>query len=199
MYTLSSWTYQHIAFWDLWSQGKWCGLEAQAVSCVVSKSSLCLTQDSPVFCHMWNLQFSSVAQLCPTLCDPMNRSTPGLPVHHHLLKFTQTHVHQVRDAIQPCHPLSSPSSPAPNPSQHQSPFQWVSLADWFVSLYLVQSLRAFTVLNTSILPVLAFLPCTAHPFSLYSFHPFIPPSTVYHLISHCSLFTQSNLILCTGK
>ena len=146
-----------------------------------------------------SVQFSSVAQLCPTLCDSMNRSTPGLPVHHHLLKFTQTHVHRVHDAIQPSHPLSSPSSPAPNPSQHQSPFQWVSLADWFVSLYLVQSLRAFTVLNTSILPVLAFLPCTAHPFSLYSFHPFIPPSTVYHLISHCSLFTQSNLILCTGK
>ena len=65
-------------------------------------------------------QFSSVAQSCPTLCDPMNRSTPGLPVHHQLLKFTQTQVHQVGDAIQPSHPLSSPSPPAPNPSQHQS-------------------------------------------------------------------------------
>ena len=69
---------------------------------------------------------SSVAQSCPTLCDPMNRSTPGLPVHHHLPEFTQTHVHQVRDAIQPFHSLSSPSSPAPNPSQHQSLFQWVN-------------------------------------------------------------------------
>ena len=59
------------------------------------------------------VQFSSVAQSCPTLCDPMNRSTPGLPVHHQLLEFTQTHVHQVSDAIQPSHPLSSPSSPAP--------------------------------------------------------------------------------------
>ena len=68
-------------------------------------------------------QFSSVAQLCPTLCDPMNRSTPGLPVHHQLLEFTQTHVHQVGDAIQPSHPLSSPFPPAPNPSQHQSLFQ----------------------------------------------------------------------------
>ena len=68
-------------------------------------------------------QFSSVAQLCPTLCDPMNRSTPGLPVHHHLPEFTQTHIHQVGDAIQPSHPLSSPSSPAPNPSQHQGLFQ----------------------------------------------------------------------------
>ena len=70
--------------------------------------------------------FSSVAQSCPTLCDPMNHSTPGLPVHHQLLEFTQTHVHQVGDAIQPSHPLSSPSPPAPNPSQHQSLFQWVN-------------------------------------------------------------------------
>jgi len=69
---------------------------------------------------------SSVAQSCPTLCDPMNRSTPGLPVHHQLLEFTQTHVHRVSDAIQPSHPLSSPSPPAPNPSQHQSLFQWFS-------------------------------------------------------------------------
>ena len=68
-------------------------------------------------------QFSSVAQSCPTLCDSTNRSTPGLPVHHHLQEFTQTHVHRVSDAIQPSHPLSSPSPPAPNPSQHQSLFQ----------------------------------------------------------------------------
>ena len=68
-------------------------------------------------------EFSSVAQSCPTLCDPMNRSTPGLPVHHQLLEFTQTYAHQVSDAIQPSHPLSSPSPPAPNPSQHQSLFQ----------------------------------------------------------------------------
>ena len=68
-------------------------------------------------------QFSSVAQSCTTLLDPMNHSTPGLPVHHHLPEFTQTHIHQVGDAIQPSHPLSSPSPPAPNPSQHQSLFQ----------------------------------------------------------------------------
>ena len=68
-------------------------------------------------------QFSSVAQSCPTLFDPMNRSTPGLPVHHQLPEFTQTHVHQVSDAIQPSHPLSSPSPPAPSPSQQQSLFQ----------------------------------------------------------------------------
>ena len=70
-----------------------------------------------------SVQFSSVTQSCPTLCDPMNRSTPGLPVHHHLPEFTQTDIHRVSDAIQPSHPLSSPSPPAPNPSQHQSLFQ----------------------------------------------------------------------------
>ena len=75
--------------------------------------------------HSWgrSVQFSSVAQSCPTLCDPMNRSTPGLPVHHKLLEFTQTHVHRVSDAIQPSHLLSSPSPPASNPSQHQCLFQ----------------------------------------------------------------------------
>ena len=65
-------------------------------------------------------QFSSVTQSCPTLCDPMNRSTPGLPVHHHLPEFTQTYLHRVSDPIQPAHPLSSPFPPAPNPSQHES-------------------------------------------------------------------------------
>ena len=71
----------------------------------------------------WNIQFSSVTQSCPTLLDPMNRSMPGLPVHNQLLEFTQTHVHQVGDAIQPSHPLLSPSPPAPNASQHQGLFQ----------------------------------------------------------------------------
>ena len=71
-------------------------------------------------------QIRSVAQSCPTLCNPMNRSMPGLPVHHQLPEFTQTHVHRVSDAIQPSHPLSSPSPPASNPSQHQSLFQWVN-------------------------------------------------------------------------
>ena len=70
-----------------------------------------------------SVQFSSVAQSCPTLCDPMNCSTPGLPVHHQLPEFTETRVHQVSDAIQPSHPLSSPSPPALNPSQHKSLFQ----------------------------------------------------------------------------
>ena len=74
----------------------------------------------------YSVQFNSVAQSCLTLCDPMNCSTPGFPVHHHLPEFTQTHVHWVGDAIQLSHPLSSPSPPAPNPSQHQSLFQWVN-------------------------------------------------------------------------
>ena len=80
---------------------------------------------SPIVKNL-SVQFSSVTQSCPTLCDTMNRSTPGLPVHHQLLEFTQTHVHWVGDAIQPSHPLLSPSPPAPNPSQHQSLFQWVN-------------------------------------------------------------------------
>ena len=78
------------------------------------------------FTFISSFQISSVAQSCPTLCDHMNHSTPGLPVHHQLPKFTQTHVHRVRDAIQPSHPRLSPSPPAPNPSQHQSLFQWVN-------------------------------------------------------------------------
>ena len=70
------------------------------------------------------LVFSSVQSLRRIrLCDPMNHSTPGLPVHHQLLEFTRTHIHRVSDAIQPSHPLSSPSPPALNPSQHQSLFQ----------------------------------------------------------------------------
>ena len=78
------------------------------------------------FTYISLVQFSSVAQSCPTLCDPMNRSTPGLPLHHQLPEFTQTHVHWVSDAIQPSHPLSSPSPPAHNLSQHRGLFQWVS-------------------------------------------------------------------------
>ena len=73
-----------------------------------------------------NIKFSSVAQLCPTLCDPMNHSTPGFPVHHQLLEFTQTHVHWISDAIKPSHPLLFPSPPAIDLSQHQSLFKWVT-------------------------------------------------------------------------
>ena len=78
-------------------------------------------------CHNSHFNpFSSAAQSCPTLCDPMECSMSGFPVHHQLLELTQIHAHQVGDAIQPSHPLSSPSPPAFNLSQHQSLFQWVS-------------------------------------------------------------------------
>ena len=88
--------------------------------------------------------FSAVAQSCLTHGDPMNRSTPGLPVHHQLPEFTQTHVHRVSDAIQPSHPLSPPSPPALNPSQHQSLFQWVNscmrwLKYWSFSFSIIPS------------------------------------------------------------
>ena len=72
------------------------------------------------------VQFSSVAQSCPILCNPMDCSTPGLPVHQQLPEFNQTHVHWVGDGIQPSHPLSSPSPHSPNPSQHQGLLQWVN-------------------------------------------------------------------------
>ena len=128
-----------------------------------------------------SVQFSSVPQSCLTLCDPMNRSTPGLPVHHQLQEFTQTHVHWVSDAIQPSHPLSSPSPPAFNLSQHQGLFQWVGSShqvaqvlelqlhyqsfywiglisfriDWF-DLFLFTSLLQHQSSKSSILQCLAF-------------------------------------------
>ena len=76
------------------------------------------------------IQFSSVAQSCLTLCDPMNRSTPGLPAHHQLLEFTQTHVHRAGDAIQPSHSLSSPSPPAPQPLPASGLFPMSQLFTW---------------------------------------------------------------------
>ena len=98
--------------------------------------------------HEWDsVHFSSVAQSCPTLCDPMNHSTPGLPVHHQLLEFTQTHIHRVSDAIQLSHPLSSPSPPAPNPSQHQGLFQWVNSA-WDGQSIGVSALASVLPMNT---------------------------------------------------
>ena len=92
------------------------------------------------------VQLSSVPQSCLTLCDPMNHSTPGLPVHHQFPEFTQTHVHWVGDPIQPCHPLSSPSPPAPNPSQHQSLFQWIN--QWDGQSIGVSALASVLPMNT---------------------------------------------------
>ena len=99
--------------------------------------------------HLMTVQFSSVAQSCLTLCDPMKCSTPGLPVHHQLPEFTQTHVHRVSDAIQPSHPLSSPSPAAPNPSQHQGLFQWVNSA-WGGQSTGVSALASFPPKNTQV-------------------------------------------------
>ena len=84
------------------------------------------SQLSPLYINPIYFSLSSVTQSCPTLCDAMNCSTPRLPVHHQLPEFTQTHVHWVSDAIQQYHPLSSPSPPALNLSQHQGLFKWVS-------------------------------------------------------------------------
>ena len=84
-----------------------------------------LLEDLISYLILTSVQFSSVAQSCLTLCDPMDYSTEGFPVHHQILEFAQTHVHRVGDAIQPSNPLSSPSPPAFNLSQHQGLFQWV--------------------------------------------------------------------------
>ena len=98
----------------------------------VQLSQLHVTTRKTIVLTIWTfvsrvmLRFSLVTQLCPTLCDHMNHSTPGLPVHHQLQEFTQTHVHRVDDPNQPSHPLSSPSPPAPTPSQHQGLFQLVN-------------------------------------------------------------------------
>ena len=101
---------------------------AQILYRLKNQGSLWLTQSWKWVWVNWQslFQFNSVAQLCPTLCDPMNCSTPGLPVHYQLLESTQTRVHWVTDAIQPSHPLSSPSPLALNLSQHQGLFKWIS-------------------------------------------------------------------------
>ena len=91
----------------------------------VPKSQLSSEEMQTLLENISSVQFSSVTQSCPTLCNPMNHSTPGLTVHHQLPEPTQTHVHWVSDAIQPSHPLSSSSAPALNLSQHQSFFKWV--------------------------------------------------------------------------
>ena len=96
------------------------------VTCFWLPATMCISSSCSNRILFSSVQFSSVTQSCLTLCNPMNRSTPGLLVHHQLPEFTQTHVHRVSDAIQPSHPLLSPSPPAPNPSQHQSLFQWVN-------------------------------------------------------------------------
>ena len=101
------------------------GRPSKRPACVWTQSRNCYMLCQFSYNMYQSVQFSSVAQSCSTLCDPMNCSMPHLPVHHHHPEFSQTHVHRVGDALQPSHPLSSPSPPAPNPSQHQSLFQYV--------------------------------------------------------------------------
>ena len=113
-----------------------------------SQAQLCnYTTEIILFHVIPGNRFSSVTQSCPTLCDPMNCSMPGLPVHHQLPEFTQTHVHQVGDAIQPSHPLSSPFPPGPNPSQHQS-FPMSQLFAWGGQSTGVSALASFLPKNT---------------------------------------------------
>ena len=116
MYGCESWTIKKAECRRIDAFELWCWRRLLRVPWTARRSIQSILKD----------QIRSVDQSCPTLCDPMNRSTPGLPVHHKLLQFTQTHGHRVGDAIQPSHPLSSPSPPAPNLSQHQGLFQRVS-------------------------------------------------------------------------
>ena len=94
------------------------------------------------------VQLSSVTQSCPTLCHPMNHSTPGLPIHHQLPEFIQTHVHWVNDAIQPSHPLLSPSLPSFNLSQHQGLFKWVSSSHQVAKILGVSASTSVLPMNT---------------------------------------------------
>ena len=112
------------------------------------KGMISMSQEPCIFPYTENLQFSSVAQSCLTLWDPMNCSTPGLPVYHQLPEFTQTHVHWVGDAIQASHALSSPSPPAPNPSQHQRFFPVSQLFTWGGQSTGVSPLASFLPKNT---------------------------------------------------
>ena len=119
---------------DTWkTEGKFCKLQMLyrdsvvfPTACHAACPSIFHFKSDRQHCEVNNIQFSSVAQSCLTLCDPMDCSTPGLPVHHQLPEFTQTHIHWVSDAIQPSHPLSSLSCPAFDLSQHQGLFQWVT-------------------------------------------------------------------------
>ena len=114
--------------WKKWQiLFSWAPKSLWTVTVAMKLKDVCSLEEKlwPTSVQFSSVQFNSVTQSCLTPCDPMNCSTPGLPVHHQLPEFTQTHVHWV-NAIQPSHPRLSPSPPAPNPSQHQSLFQWVN-------------------------------------------------------------------------
>ena len=134
---------------------------------------------------METVQFSSVAQSCPTLCDPMDCSRPGLPVHHQLLEFTQTHVHWVGDAIQPSHPLSSPSPPAPNLSQHQCLFKWVS------SLHQVAKVLEFQLQYQSLQWIFRII-----SFRMEWLDPLVVQGTLKSLLQHHS--SEASVLWCSA-
>ena len=128
------------------------GATTRKSHCTAMRSSPCLPQLEKACVQNWksdsaqpSVQFSSVAQSCLTLYDPMNHSTPDLPVYHQISEFTQTHVHQVGDAIQPSHTLLSPSPYAPNPSQHQDLFQWVNCSHEVDTYILIHSYIITTI------------------------------------------------------
>ena len=137
MHSSSVYSFHLFCFYNVFSLSfivPFFGLDIPLISPIFLKISLIvpllLFSSISLHCSLkkayFYIHFSSVAQSCPTVCDPENHSMPGLPDHHQLPEFTQTHVYQVGDAIQPSHLLSSLSPPASNPSQHQSLFQWVN-------------------------------------------------------------------------
>ena len=127
---VTPWTFQVLLLMGFFRQEYWNGLPFLSPEDLpnpgIKTTSPALADRFSTAKPLRSDQIRSVTQSCPTLCDFMNRSMQGLPVHHQLQVFTETHVHRVSDAIQPSHLLSSPSPPAPNPSQHQSLFQWVN-------------------------------------------------------------------------
>ena len=150
----SDYTYSCGIIWFVWTQ---------TLQTVNSKNNETLSAFFPIRCFS-SVQFSSVIQSCPTLCSPMNLSTPGLPVHHQLPEFTQTHVHRAGDAIQPSHPLSGPFPPAPNLSQHQGLFQWVSSSREVAKVLGVSASTSVLRMNTQDWSPLVWLvgsPCSA--------------------------------------
>ena len=116
----SCWTGTACSSFLIWAETKWVR-QLIMYGTIISSINMGLTNQQGLVGA-----FSSVTESCLTVCDPMSRSTPGLPVHHQLLELTQTYAHRVSDAIQASHPLSSTSAPAPHPSQHQGLFQWVN-------------------------------------------------------------------------
>ena len=106
----------HSIYQQIWKTQQWPQDWKRSVFILIPKMGSAKECSNYHTIALISVQLSSVAQLCLTLCDPMDFSTPGFPVHHQLTEFTQTHAHRVSDAIQPSHPLSSPSPPAPNPS-----------------------------------------------------------------------------------